>query len=483
MACTRPYWWLKCAVGVGNDDHPLARAYHRLLVWDIMKHPAATRIGRAGAQPAHRQEPGALRPQTRHRPGRGRPGRRPHRAGTRRCVTSRPCDLPCPACWTRPPSWPPAAASRRSRSRPGRSAGPMATSTPGTTSSARWRCPRAVCAGRPGGPTSGWPGQPAGRRLLAEEDGRRWRGHRSSRGEQPGRLRGGRRLARAPGHAGRRPSRPRMWPTVRKAVGFVLGLQTPRGEIAWERGARRHPGRVRAADRLLEHLPEPALRGRAGRGGWASRSPTGSSRPASSATWSRTTRRRSPTRAGSRWTGTTRCWPAPVRGPAAAARLAAGWDDFVVPGPRRPLRQRPAVGHRRRDMRAGAGAGRDRRPRPGAGAVRPHPAPAATPTAPTGRAGSSRTRRTSPASAAAGPRRRSSWPPTRWRTRPAGRPCSVTRGPAVRPSGRPTPTPAAAPCPRQADPPANAGPACPTPGLAHPTPVPPAPADPRPAAG
>ncbi|HCU93752.1 MAG TPA: SAM-dependent methyltransferase, partial [Actinobacteria bacterium] len=31
-----PYWWLKCAVGVANDDHPLARAYHRLLVWDIM---------------------------------------------------------------------------------------------------------------------------------------------------------------------------------------------------------------------------------------------------------------------------------------------------------------------------------------------------------------------------------------------------------------------------------------------------------------
>ena len=34
-----PYWWLKCAVGVHDDDHPLARAYHRLLVWDIMKRP------------------------------------------------------------------------------------------------------------------------------------------------------------------------------------------------------------------------------------------------------------------------------------------------------------------------------------------------------------------------------------------------------------------------------------------------------------
>lgn len=39
-----PYWWIKCAVGVNNDDHPLAKAYHELLVWDIMKRPAATRI-------------------------------------------------------------------------------------------------------------------------------------------------------------------------------------------------------------------------------------------------------------------------------------------------------------------------------------------------------------------------------------------------------------------------------------------------------
>jgi SAM-dependent methyltransferase len=38
-----PYWWLKCAVGVGNDDHPAVRAYHRLLVWDIMKGPWLTR--------------------------------------------------------------------------------------------------------------------------------------------------------------------------------------------------------------------------------------------------------------------------------------------------------------------------------------------------------------------------------------------------------------------------------------------------------
>jgi len=38
-----PYWWIKCAVGVDRDQHPLVRAYHRLLVWDMMKAPKATR--------------------------------------------------------------------------------------------------------------------------------------------------------------------------------------------------------------------------------------------------------------------------------------------------------------------------------------------------------------------------------------------------------------------------------------------------------
>ena len=38
-----PYWWLKCAVGVDDDDHPLVRAYHRFLVWDMMSRPRLTR--------------------------------------------------------------------------------------------------------------------------------------------------------------------------------------------------------------------------------------------------------------------------------------------------------------------------------------------------------------------------------------------------------------------------------------------------------
>ena len=31
-----PYWWLRCAVGPHDDDHPLVRAYHGVLVRDIV---------------------------------------------------------------------------------------------------------------------------------------------------------------------------------------------------------------------------------------------------------------------------------------------------------------------------------------------------------------------------------------------------------------------------------------------------------------
>jgi SAM-dependent methyltransferase len=42
-----PYWWLKCAVGVTNDDHPLVKAYHQVLLWDIVgrrPHSIVTRL-------------------------------------------------------------------------------------------------------------------------------------------------------------------------------------------------------------------------------------------------------------------------------------------------------------------------------------------------------------------------------------------------------------------------------------------------------
>jgi SAM-dependent methyltransferase len=38
-----PYWWIKCAVGVDREGHPLPRLYHRMLVWDMMRRPWLTR--------------------------------------------------------------------------------------------------------------------------------------------------------------------------------------------------------------------------------------------------------------------------------------------------------------------------------------------------------------------------------------------------------------------------------------------------------
>ncbi|MCL2393642.1 MAG: class I SAM-dependent methyltransferase [Acidimicrobiaceae bacterium] len=46
-----PYWWLRAAVGVGNDGHRLVRAYHRVLVWDITAHTPLTRIPEAVLNP------------------------------------------------------------------------------------------------------------------------------------------------------------------------------------------------------------------------------------------------------------------------------------------------------------------------------------------------------------------------------------------------------------------------------------------------
>ncbi len=40
-----PYWWLKCAVGVENNDNVLVKGYHQLLVWDMMSKPWLTTRG------------------------------------------------------------------------------------------------------------------------------------------------------------------------------------------------------------------------------------------------------------------------------------------------------------------------------------------------------------------------------------------------------------------------------------------------------
>jgi SAM-dependent methyltransferase len=46
-----PYWWLKCAVGVRNDEALLARLYHRFLVWDLTTGARPVRMLERGLDP------------------------------------------------------------------------------------------------------------------------------------------------------------------------------------------------------------------------------------------------------------------------------------------------------------------------------------------------------------------------------------------------------------------------------------------------
>ncbi|MFJ7911096.1 class I SAM-dependent methyltransferase [Kitasatospora sp. NPDC096204] len=42
-----PYWWIKCAVGVDNDKALPVKAYHKLLVWDIVGTPVISTLTKA----------------------------------------------------------------------------------------------------------------------------------------------------------------------------------------------------------------------------------------------------------------------------------------------------------------------------------------------------------------------------------------------------------------------------------------------------
>jgi hypothetical protein len=123
----------------------------------------------------------------------------------------------------------------------------------------------------------------------------------------------------------------RMWPTVRPAIEYAIGLQTPRGEIIWQRDAGGAPAgyalltgcasmcqSLRCAVALAEFAgqPQPDWELAAGRLAHAV-----ACHPEAFADKSRFSMD----------------WYYPVlggavRGRGAAARLAAGWADFVVPG-------------------------------------------------------------------------------------------------------------------------------------------------------
>ena len=39
-----PYWWLKCAVGPTDDEHPMVARYRAFLEWDIVEQPTSTKV-------------------------------------------------------------------------------------------------------------------------------------------------------------------------------------------------------------------------------------------------------------------------------------------------------------------------------------------------------------------------------------------------------------------------------------------------------
>jgi hypothetical protein len=122
-----------------------------------------------------------------------------------------------------------------------------------------------------------------------------------------------------------------MWPVVRRGISFALGLQQPRGEILWQRGADGAPASyallagcssmhhaLRCAIALAEHVgePQPDWELAAGQLGHtvACHPEAFADKSTFSMDWYY------PVLGG------------PLRGAPARERLAAGWDTFVVPG-------------------------------------------------------------------------------------------------------------------------------------------------------
>jgi hypothetical protein len=122
-----------------------------------------------------------------------------------------------------------------------------------------------------------------------------------------------------------------MWPTVRGAVEWALGLRTPRGEVCWERDAAGQPGgyallsgcasihlSLRSAIALAKLADDP-------RPDWEATADRlahlVARHPAAFA---------DPSRFAMDWYYPVLCGA--VRGADGADRLAAGWDRFVVPG-------------------------------------------------------------------------------------------------------------------------------------------------------
>ena len=236
--------------------HPLARAYHRLLVWDIMNRPALTRVAERALNPLvgkslvvyaakgqpPAQPPGLPQARTTHAV---------RRAGNRAALPAVPGILTADEILATGRS---IAASQQRDGAVGWPDGHIDA----------WNhveCAMAVSVcglpAPPGGPTSG----------CAAPSARTGPGQGETGGEVTDHAVESNHVAYVAVGVwhelqvtGDEAFALRMWPTVRRAIDFVLRLQTARGELVGAR-RRRHAGQLRPADRVLEHLPEPALRG------------------------------------------------------------------------------------------------------------------------------------------------------------------------------------------------------------------------------
>ena len=254
-------------VGPTNDTHPLVKAYHQLLVWDITKAPFVTRFTERVLNPCDRQE---RRGHLRTKPGRDVP-RRTHVwlpdvddlvSGREPRAHRRPHRI-APA---RPTGW--------------SSGSPAATPTRGTTARRSWPSRWAVDGPTPSVASTGC-GPPSA------TDGAWHQYYLADRVEQD-KLDANcvAYVAAAVWHhwllLDDRGFLETMWPTVEAAIEFVLELQTPSGRDPLGPPRRRHPVVVRAAHRLVVDLPQPPLRHRDRRGRSATSAPTGSSPPLAS---------------------------------------------------------------------------------------------------------------------------------------------------------------------------------------------------------
>ena len=173
-----------------------------------------------------------------------------------------------------------------------------------------------------------------------------------------------------------------LWPTVERALDWVLSLRRADGLVLWAveaDGTRPWDYALLTGTSSIQH----ALRC-----GRALSDVVGEPRPewsdaadAMVAAVVEPARRVRARRSAGRWTGTTRCSAARSTGEAAKARLAEGWDTLRHGGLRRPLRQRRAVGDGVGDGRVLAGLRRHRRPGHGVATCCAGPAPTAARTA------------------------------------------------------------------------------------------------------